>query len=178
VRTLYTLAYPMFSEADMSFIEHFRQEHDARHRDVVAPHVTLAFGCNAVAEVEYLPHVEAVAQGNLSINFSCRYAMLGADDQDQIAYVFLVPDEGYSKLSLLHDRLYTGTLSPHLRLDVPFIPHITIGSLADRPAAKQLCDELNERGVGMIGSVNALTVAALENGKVRNLASFQLRTKL
>ena len=90
-------------------------------------------------------------------------------------YVFLVPDEGCSGLSLPHDRLYTGALSAHLRLDLPYIPHITIGTLAERHAAKQLCDQLNRAGLGIHGSVNSLTVGTFANGKVNNLASFELR---
>jgi 2'-5' RNA ligase len=176
VRTLYTLAYPSLNEADRSFIERFRHEHDVRYRDVVALHFTMVFGCSAVGEPEYRQHVETVAKDHAALRFSCRYAMLGSDDQDQTAYVFLVPDEGYGGLSLLHDWLYTGVLSSHLRLDIPFIPHITIGTLEDRRVAKQLCDNLNHRGIGIHGSVGALTVGALENGKVENLASFQLRT--
>ena len=128
MRTLYTLGYPSLNDDDMSFIVRFRHEHDVRYRDVVAPHFTMAFGCNTVCELEYCQHVGAVAKANAPLHFSCRYAMLGSDDQDQTAYVFLVPDEGYSGFSLLHDRLYTGVLSSHLRLDIPFIPHITIRS--------------------------------------------------
>lgn len=176
MRTLYTLAYPSLNEVDMSFIERFRHEHDVRYRDVVAPHFTMVFGCSALGEFEYRQHVEAVAKADAALRFSCRYAMLGSDDQDKTAYVFLVPDEGYSGFSLLHDRLYTGVLSSHLRLDIPFIPHVTIGTLEDRRVAKQLCDNLNQRGIGIHGSVGALTVGALENGKIKNLASFQLRT--
>ena len=152
MRTLYTLAYPSLSEADMNFIERFRHEHDARYRDVVASHFTMVFGCNAVGEVEYRQHVAAVAKANVTLDFSCRYAMLGSDDQDQTAYVFLVPDEGYSGFSLLHDRLYTGVLSPHLRLDIPFVPHITIGTLEDRRVAKQLCDDLDRKSTRLNSS--------------------------
>ncbi len=176
MRTLYTLAYPTLPEADLGFLQRFRREHDVPYRDVVAPHFTLVFGCSEVAEAEYSKHVAAVAEAASSVRFSCRYAMLGADHQDDTAYVFLVPDEGYSQLSLLHDRLYTGALAAYLRLDVPFIPHITIGTLAERREAKRLCVALNERGIGIHGSVEALTVGALENGKVKNLASFRLRS--
>src|SRR5438067_3052922 len=98
MRKLYTLAYPSLREADASFIDRFRHEHDVRYRDVVAPHFTMAFACDAIEEANYRRHVEAVAQCNQPINFSCRYAMLGADDEDETAYVFLVPDEGYSQL--------------------------------------------------------------------------------
>ena len=100
--------------------------------------------------------------------------MLGTDDFDDTAYVFLVPDEGYSGISLLHDRLYTGILQPFLRLEVPFIPHITIGTLKDRSTAKALCDELNRSGVLIDGSLEALTIGVLEDGKLRHLSSHTL----
>ncbi len=100
--------------------------------------------------------------------------MLGADDFADSAYVFLVPDEGYAGISLLHDGLYTGLLQPFLRLEVPFIPHITIGTLKDRAATKALCDELNREGVLVEGTVRTLTVGALEEEKIKNLSAHVL----
>jgi hypothetical protein len=59
--------------------------------------------------------------------------MLGADESG--SYVFLVPDEGSGALSLLHDRLYSGLLAS-LRIDLPYVPHITIGRCSERQKAK------------------------------------------
>jgi 2'-5' RNA ligase len=171
---LYTLAYPTVSASDRALLDRFRAEHDLRYRDVVAPHFTLAFGCTAVAEDDYCRHVAAVAQRTPAITFSCRYAMLGADHAEDTGYVFLVPDEGYAALSRLHDALYSGPLEPHLRLDIPYVPHVTIGTLADRRLAKQLCDELNVAGVRIEGRVGAVCVGALADGRIRDLATFPL----
>jgi 2'-5' RNA ligase len=175
---LYTLAYPALSETDSAFIERFRNEHDILNRDVVATHFTLVFGCSAVPEAEYRQHVASIANQMPAIPFSCRYAMLGADGQSETAYVFLVPDEGYSGLSLLHDRLYSGALEPHLQLDIPYTPHITIGTLNDRRRARQLCDELNRKGICIDGAVASVCVGALENGKIQNRASYPLRAQV
>jgi len=173
---LYTLAFPSLSASDTAFVEGFRAEHQAVQSKVVAAHFTMVFGCETVPQSEYVQHVQAVAQATRSITFACRYAMLGADDEDDSAYVFLVPNEGFAELSMLHDRLYTDVLSAHLRLDLPFIPHITIGRLTERRAAKSLCDALNTRGVSIEGSVSALTVGTRENGRIHSLASFALQT--
>jgi 2'-5' RNA ligase len=175
-RTLYTLAYPRWSEIDSQFIEQFRAANDLRSCDVVAAHFTLVFPCGAVGEPQYTEHVQAVAREQPAIPFVCRYTMLGTDAQDSTAYVFLVPDEGFSDLSLLHDRLYRGVLEPHLRLDIPYIPHITIGTVAERKQAKRLCDQLNERGIYIAGRVERLSVCTLEGGKVRTIESFPLQT--
>ncbi|MFY7864788.1 2'-5' RNA ligase family protein [Roseateles sp.] len=172
--TLYTVSYPEVAPEDLSFMERFRQLHDLPYLDVVAAHFTMVFSCKTIELAEYTKHIEAVARQSEPIRFSCKYAMLGADDFDDTAYVFLVPDEGYSGISLLHDRLYTGLLQPFLKLDVPFVPHITIGTLKDRSAAKALCDELNRTGVHIEGTLRALTIGALEDGKLKNLSSHAL----
>ena len=173
MRPLYTLAFPVLSTDDVSEIEAFRREHDP-HFSVVEAHFTMVFRCSAVAESAYVAHVEAVCRQARPISFVCRYAMLGADEEAERAYVFLVPDEGYSGLSRLHDDLYQVPFAEHLRLDIPFVPHITIGATDDRVAAKQLCDDLNGRGLSIHGAVNALTVVALDQDKVRRLRTFDL----
>ena len=175
--TLYTLAYPEISASDNRFIERFRDEYDLPYRDVVRAHFTLVFGCTELDSAEYQEHIEAIAHQSAPIEFHCKYAMLGtgADADRDTAYVFLVPDGGYADLSLLHDRLYGGVLAPFLRLDVPFTPHINIGTLSDRAEAKELCDSLNQEGVSVPGRVGALIVGDLEDGKIVDLASFELR---
>lgn len=172
--TLYTVSYPDVSPEASAFMESFRREHDLPYRDVVAAHFTMVFGCKTLALPDYTRHIAEVAEQSMAIRFTCRYAMLGADDFDDSAYVFLVPDEGYSGISLLHDRLYTGPLQPLLRLDIPFIPHITLGTLKDRAATKALCDELNRDGIRIEGTIRALTIGALEDGKLKNTSTHML----
>ena len=170
MQRLFTVSYPEISAESAALINAFRQSHDTRHRDIVEAHFTMVFGCAAIGLNEYTSHVAYVAASSKSITFSCKYAMLGADDEDDTAYVFLVPDQGYAEVSLLHDRLYTGPLQAYLRLDLPYIPHITIGTLSSRTEAKALCDELNRQGLCIEGRLKALAVGAIEGGKFNNLS--------
>jgi 2'-5' RNA ligase len=174
MQRLLTVSYPEISAESAAFIDAFRQRHDARRRDIVEAHFTMMFGCAAVGFNEYTNHVAKVAASSKSIAFSCEYAMLGADDEDDTAYVFLVPDQGYAEVSLLHDRLYTGPLQAHLRLDLPYIPHITIGTLSSRTEAKALCDELNRQSLCVEGSLKTLAVGCIESGKFKNLSTHVL----
>ena len=170
MQRLFTVSYPEISAEATAFINAFRQRHDVRHRAVVEAHFTMVFGCAAVSLNEYTDHIAAIAAVSQPIQFSCQYAMLGADDENETAYVFLVPDKGYAGISLLHDRLYTGPLQPYLRLDLPYIPHVTIGTLQSRAEAKALCDELNQQGVCVEGGLIALTVGSIEGGRFKNLS--------
>jgi len=167
---LLTIGYPEISAESAAFIDAFRQRHDAKRRAAVEAHFTLVFGCTAIGLREYTDHVAQIARTCRPITFACKYAMLGADDEDDTAYVFLVPDQGYADISLLHDRLYTSALQPHLRLELPYVPHITIGALRSRTEAKALCDELNHHGLLVEGRLTALTVGHVENQKFNNLS--------
>ena len=170
MQRLLTISYPEISAESAARIDAFRRNHDAKRREVVEAHFTMIFGCAAIDLNEYTDHVASVAESSRSITFSCKYAMLGADDEDDTAYVFLVPDQGYAQVSLLHDRLYTGPLQAYLRLDLPYIPHITIGTLSSRTEAKALCDELNHQGIRIQGRLKALTVGTIAGGKFNNLS--------
>lgn len=170
---LYTLGFPRLSRAARSFVDGFRRAHDPLASAVEA-HFTLVFGCDQLTPSRYGSHVAEVAARSPAIGFSCRHAALGADDADDMAYVFLVPDRGHAALSLLHDRLYSGALAPHLRLDLLYTPHITIARTRDRRAAKRLCDALNADGVRLDGRLDQLAVGCMQGGMFRSLTSYQL----
>ena len=93
---------------------------------------------------------------------------LGPNQNRPVTHVFLVPDVGLGRLVTLHDRLYAGQLTVYLRLDLPFVPHVTIAALADGAAAFQLARTLNEEGISMHGALTRLTVAQYADGLVTN----------
>jgi hypothetical protein len=57
------------------------------------------------------------------------------------------------------------TLVPKLRLDVPYVPHISIATLKESSRCKELADELNSRRLSIGGKVDEITVVEY-NGKV------------
>ncbi len=173
--TLFTLCYPKLTAGDHRFIEKFRLENDIPFRDVVAPHFTLVFGCGEVSEPVYREHVGVVARSQGVIRFSCRYAMVGNDASNDNYYVFLVPDEGYSQISILHDRLYRGVLEQFLRLDIPYVPHIAIATNTDARRIKALCDELNSTGVAIHGQIDGMTVCSYDGSIITDLETFPCR---
>jgi len=170
---LYTVAYLEVPENQMNWIQEFRREHDP-HYAVVDPHFTLVFGVRDVQQAAYLDHIATVARSTRPLTFHCKYAMLGADDIDDTAYVFLVPDDGNADISMLHDKLYRGLLEPFHRLEFPYIPHITLASMKDFKRAKRLCDDLNGRGVHVQGRIVSITTGAIRDGKLRHVQAFEL----
>jgi 2'-5' RNA ligase len=175
-RMLYTLAIPELCEHDRLWIAGIRAQHDARTAALVEAHFTLVFGCDDIAACVYLAHVEAAAREAAPFEVVCRRAVLGTDHADDTGYAFLVPDEGNSALLRLHDRLHTGPLAAKLRLDLPFMPHMTVGRLRSLREAKTLCDDLNRTPICVRAPIAALSVAAVENDALEIIARYPLST--
>jgi len=173
VHEYYTVAFLDIAANDMRWIQLFREQHDPFYA-TLDPHFTLVFGIGDLPENLYLTHVADVARSSQRIDFTCRYATVGADDLNDGAYVFLVPDEGNSAISQLHDKLYGGAFKPYLRLESAYIPHISIASMKDFGRAKVLCEELNARPVCIAGRISALTPGILRDGRFQPFRSYAL----
>jgi len=100
--------------------------------------------------------------------------MVHNDDSSDDYYVFLVPDEGFSELALLHDALYAGVLASRLRLDIPYVPHIGIATLKDPRKCKELADELNAKPLRIQGQVEEISVVDYDGKVVTDLRHFRL----
>lgn len=174
----YVLAYPELSEADQAWVDAYRRAHDRASCDLVGAHFTLVFGTTVLPEQALHAHVAEIAAQQGPIAFTCRCAMLGTDNTAPIGYVFLVPDEGLSALARLHDALYTGPLAPALRLDIPFVPHITIGTQPSLAEAKGLCDDLNQTDWQISGRVTCLSVVERHQDRVDIRAEIPLTGQL
>ncbi len=171
--TLYTLAFPTLSREDRHWINQRREQHDPVFLKV-RPHFTLLFGGTDIPRHIYSRHVAKIAERESSFKFQARRVSVGVDYFGSGGYAFLVPDEGHSNLLSLHDKLYSGPLLSHRRLDLPYVPHITLGKYDSLEKTQQLCSQLNEQRISISGIVDTLTIVAEENGAVRELEQFVL----
>lgn len=162
--TLAVVAYPELDTKDREWVESIRAEHDALSGDIIAAHITLVFPVFDMDEATITNHVKTVARDAESIDFVMRCAVLTAPDvaHDNLTHVFLVPDEGFSRIVKLHDRLYSGPLASKLRLDLPFMPHMGVGNDLDPMACKRLADRLNAENFEIAGRITALDILRYE----------------
>jgi 2'-5' RNA ligase len=156
---------------DLGRIETLRRRHDPHHA-IIPAHVTLVFPFEPQDPDAIRDHFAAVAAGQVRIR--CRLAAYLAvrDHEDRASHVFMVPDTGRAEIEDLHDRLYAGPLAPHLRLDIPFIPHVTVAAFEHHDQAEDLVRELGR--VGVSGWLNRLELMEFEDGRVSPLAQIDL----
>ena len=172
--SLLVVSYPELSHQDADWIQALRQRHGFLKHSVLAPHFTFVFPLSDVTEDELLAHIQLLATGQPSIRFVLRSSMLVKDDSNENYYVLLAPDEGFSAIGRLHDKLYTGMLTSKLRLDLPFIPHITIGFSPDVLGCKSVVDALNSEDFAISGEIAHLDVVRKEAETAWTVGRFAL----
>ncbi|MEH1973183.1 MAG: 2'-5' RNA ligase family protein [Nostoc sp.] len=174
VRSLLVVNYPTISAFEFAWIQNVRKQHDELYLQVINPHFTLVFPAFNFLEAPFINHVQQVTQKTQAFDFVIRCAVLSNDVFSQYTHVFLVPDEGYSNIVKLHDRLYTGVLTKELRQDIPFIPHIGIANSRNPQECKRVVDELNAQSFEITGRVEKLDVIWYENNRVGTIEKITL----
>jgi len=163
------VSYPNISEVDFNWIQDIRKNHDPRYYSIVKPHVTLIFGTDKLNQKELLGHVKKVSESlsKIAINFDS--AIVVEDDSKSFFHTFLIPSEGFDQINKLHELLYEGDMSSELRLDIPFIPHIGIGTSDNEQDMITLTDQINEKAISIKGFLDTLTLIQFDGNKIQDL---------
>ncbi len=170
---LSVVSFPLLPEAPLEWIDSLHDLYPELGYDPIPPHVTFIFPTEHIHEDTLINHVEVVANNFALIPFTVRYAMPVWDAISERGYIFFTPDEGFSDICLLHDALYSGPLNPLLRLDVPYIPHITLGFIEDMNYVKRVCDDINNNAFEFEGMIQKLDVLYIGD-RIETIASIQL----
>ncbi len=118
---------------DTERINELRHKYDPQV-DLIAPHVTLVFPVpTSIGEANLVAHI-----GNVLGNWRQFPIHLQGLEQSGDNCLFLRLQAGNTEVIRLHDELYTGMLAPYLRQDIPYVPHVTLGSFAD---TAELCSQ-------------------------------------
>lgn len=168
------IAYPQLAPEDFKKIQIYRERHDLLF-NVVDPHFTIVFPVQDLPPDDFTAEIKHHAKNIAAFEFAIRSATINKDAFNKLFHVFLVPDEGNSRVVRLHDRLYSGNLKAYHRLDLDYIPHITIGNCRDKHQCKRMVDEWNKDEFLIRGTIAALTVVKYDEGIVTKLTSIQLQ---
>lgn len=172
--SLLTLAYPKISDKDYQWIQEFREENDELNHGIMEPHFTLVFPVFNQRPETFIEEIKSRAADHSKIDFALRCAVMDKDAFTPYWHVYLVPDEGYSHIIKLHDKLYSGKLADELRLELPFIPHIEIANSVDKWTCKELVDQINYSDLDIKGNILELHVVEYHEERVETLEKIKL----
>lgn len=171
------LAYPKISKSDYDWIQAIRKKDDKIYYGVVEPHFTIVFATDKLSLDEFTAHVQDKIQGMKSFDISLDTAKTVKDDFQDIYHAFLIPSKGYDEITKLHDVSYTGTLASELREDLPYIPHVGIGTNQDEKPVKELAEQIDASGRQITGSITELTIVEYDGTKVANIVTIPFKRR-
>jgi 2'-5' RNA ligase len=166
------VAYPILENADRLRIEALRARHDPQ-ASLIRAHFTLVFPADVPAS-SLVAHARTVLGLSSPIAFVVSCARAVPDSTGGGGRVYLVPAEGHREIVALHDRLYEGVLRPHLREDLPFVPHVTVGGCSTLEACAQVAEGWNQEQRAVRGTLRDIDVIEVGAGGLRSLAVITL----
>lgn len=167
------LIYPNLSKEDFEAIQAIRKQHSTRYFDVVDPHLTLVFGTDKITASELVKHVQAKLDGMKAFDLKLDSAKVVEDDSKEFFHAFLIPSNGFEEINTIHDILYTDALESELRHDIPFIPHLGIGT-GTKGEMEDLANRINESNLQIKGSADDITIVQYDGNKVSKYSSVPL----
>ena len=170
---LIVIAYPEIANSDYERIQEFRRLNDELYYHVVEPHFTFVFPVDWEPEA-FIAEIAKQIKGIQPFDFCIRCATLNRDAFIDYYHAFLVPDEGYSHIVKLYNKLASDKLFPHRVLEVGFIPHMGIGNSKDPLRCLEMVEEWNKEEFAIPGHIEMLDVANYENDAVQTLQRLAL----
>ena len=163
--------FPAFAGLDR--IEAFRRRHDPAAGRIAA-HVSLVFPFpTLLTALQVETHVRRVVSKWPPIAVTFRHVRLHANE-----FVFLMAARGAEAVTALHDKLYTRSLLPHLRRELPYEPHITLARYAEpaplEAAFGEARAEFRDEAGDMLREVTLLAVG--DDGRIVPLQRIALHT--
>ncbi|MGE5837850.1 MAG: 2'-5' RNA ligase family protein [Acidobacteriota bacterium] len=169
---LAVVSFPALADEDRRWVESIRAKHDPQAGRLAA-HFTLVFPVEAPTAA-IATEVTSVARSVAPIQFVVRYAMAARDADGRGGHVFLVADEGAAEIVSMHNLLYAGQLKPHLRTDIPFVPHITVAGNQNFGACQALAEEIDDELRTLRGSLDSLEVLDVGGATIASAGRFVL----
>jgi len=170
---LYVLAYPAFEPTVAANVARFRALHEPERAVLVPPHITLVFGLTGIKPAEFVEFCTENTKNTVAVNVMFTKVEIDYDPFDRMYKLFLMIEDNHSTLSDLHRRLYLGPHRTQLHDAIPYRPHLTIATNAERGHIESL--DAAEIGTFPIrGAIGSLEVVELVDGVLRRLKTLPL----
>lgn len=167
---IYVLAYPTIDPDVSRSLAGFREGHEPERAGLVAPHVTLDFGLRATSSEAILRHCAEVALETAAIFVEFSRREVTFDRFEKMHKVFFVSDLGEDAHIALHWQLHDGPHRTERNADVPYRPHMTVATNADRAHIEEV-DTAPIGAVPIKATIGGIEVVRLTDGTLSSIAS-------
>ena len=144
-------------------IHQFRKKYDPQV-DLMAPHITLMFPVpESVGEDNLVRHLESILWNWQPFLIHVQGVQISSDD-----HLFLMLQKGNANVIRLHHELYTSILVEYRRVDIPFVPHVTLGVfIGDSSNRECVLEEAKQLGIDQRGVLDKLHLVKVNDDRSR-----------
>lgn len=180
-----------YPKIDTTNLEVFRRKYDPAFEHIRA-HMTFVFPINGnkIEKGVLTKHL-----GKVTGQFPGFEISLEGFEKSWDHYLFLSVKNGKENFTKLHDILYSGSLEPFFRKDLPFSPHLTIGRFIKKDTEDKTSDpqpvvfdelsynkaraEADKSNLKYTTKIDCLTLITLSDdfSKILDSENFNLSTK-
>jgi len=151
----------IFSKTN-KIIESARKKYDPLYKEFKS-HITVAFPFENVSQKKLEKHITNAIKGIKPFEL----VLKGVRKSPKEFYLYLLVNKGKKELIKIHKKLYSKLLTKHLRKDIPYIPHVTIGIFHEKKYIDKALKELRNKKVESKTKVNSISLITL-NKKYKN----------
>ncbi|RZJ63571.1 MAG: 2'-5' RNA ligase family protein [Flavobacterium sp.] len=131
------MAYFLKMSPAQSWIGQLRLRFDPKAL-LVAPHVTLVFPTDKISEGVLRAEVAKSLLGFQGFRMDFDELRIVAEGDNELVSIFLLVGLGREAVVGLHTNLYSGVLCGELRKEIPYVPHVTLGTGMRRGVAESV----------------------------------------
>jgi 2'-5' RNA ligase len=153
------VAYLRFDAEHEAWVKSVRSANDPQAR-LIDAHFTLMFPLICEADT-LVAHVKQLMASFSSFSVTLARVVAQRDVVSGGSHVFLVPSEGGDQIRRIHDELYATTFRAHLREDVPYLPHVTVGASATFEECASLAEALNQGAIDVRARIDAIDIISV-----------------
>lgn len=168
------LAYPELNEPDFRRIEAFREKYDVFFFKRVRPHFTLMISNSLLSENDFKDEIQRRSEHFPSFEICLRSAVLNEDRANESFNVFLVPDEGESRIIRMQEALYSGKFKDQRLSVLDLNPNIGVGSGNDFHECLKMAEIWNQSDFEIRGRVSVLDLVEFDGKNIRTFGQIRL----
>ncbi len=154
-------AFVHYPAVDTICINQLRRKYDPQV-DLIDPHITIVFPVpESVGEQSLVLHIQKTLREWKPFTIHLQGVQPSWDH-----YLFLLIQEGNADVIRLHDELYTTLLAGYDRDDLPFVPHVTLGSFTEgRQRCLQALEQAEQMELDYQSVVDRLHLVKINNDR-------------
>jgi len=173
---LLVVAYPELKLQHYDWIQRIRSKYDLLNFKVIEPHVTIVHETPELGPELFINAVSEILSQETEVQLELQSVLAsGHSFSGDTSYIFLVLGQGSAEITRLRQKLYSGRLSKFQRHDIPFTPHITIGSGLQLERAKKVANQISDSFTPFTTRISCIDVIQNSPDEICSLRKFHLR---